>query len=225
MHKLWTTHTVSKTDIKFATKYTDAFVKGYYQEIPFTLILHDTDAKDTPCAFCSGRNKLIEIFKNELPIVAHELMHMVDYINHQEWEEEVDHTDELYNVYKLIKLVCRKYREVGRDITKMDIDDQFYFMAYYLLDPYELRANIFASYYSGEIQPYLHELVKCNRNMSKFEEMFNSGEVKLIEGYTIETMKRRFVAISKFIDNMNKNTAAKAMEEVINDNTFRTYGL
>ena len=216
---------MSKTDIKVATKYADSFVKGMFNEIPFTLILHDTDAKDTPCAFCSGRNKIIEIFKNELPIVAHELMHMVDYLNHQDWEEEVDRTDEVYHVYKLIQLVCRKYREVGRDITKMNIDDQFYFMAYYLLDPYELRANIFASYYSGEIQPYLYELVKCSRNMSKFEEMFNSGEVKLIDGYTIETMKRRYVAISKFIDHMCLSTAAKAMKEVTNDNTFRTYGL
>ena len=61
--------------------------------------------------------------------------------------------------------------------------------------------------------------------MSKFEEMFNSGEVKLIEGYTIETMKRRYVAISKFIDHMCLDTAAKAMKEVTNDNIFRTYGL
>lgn len=190
--------------------------------IPYKIVEAPFVLGETPCAVCDPAEKTIWVYKMSDVILSHELTHMVDSIYNPEWFGDFFSRNIAWRIERCLK--TWRSKEVCRDWEKMkeDTHEAFTFLALYVFDGTEVRANVVSQLITGSPSLFFQVVQKAEGFV-----LATAKDVspKFMPEYTKEEFVRRYYAIKDFVDNPTLMEGAKLMSAIRKNAVFQKYSI
>lgn len=206
------------TEISQALDYIKAYSDGRLQDVPFSIEKKEYIPCVTPGGlFRAADGGTVIIYRDEPDVYAHEFTHATDYYNHPEWFPLKSNASiDRLRARSIGNHAIEAFRICGNDVRGMRIVDKLKYMAFYLLEALEIRANIVSSLCAGKLDRFLGDVFLCEGAIEYAEYVFPDA----VEGYTIEAVKRRISLVRAFSEDITIECAAKVFKALEEDPVF-----
>lgn len=207
--------------IELASKYMEEYGTGDYSEIPYEIVSGEFVPNETPCGRFDPKKRRITIFDDSASTVSHEIMHAADNDVHPKWFIRKKDDWARKEAFSAAIAACDVYRKNGRSPHGMGNQSAVDFLAFYILDPTEVRAMAFSAVHSGELPKYLLD-AKVIYNEHREHLWYAVLRMALM---TPDVIERRCKALFRFMENPVKGPAERLFEEMENDRLFLNFGI